>query len=216
MKYKIGASILNADFMRLGEQIAEVAAHVDELHLDVMDGVFVDNISFGTPVIAGIRSAHPDSVIDTHLMISRPHQYWNDFIAIGSDIVSFHYEATAHSYVLLQQLRTAGVQAGISVNPATDVRLLEPIAGCIDRLVIMTVEPGFGGQAFELQMLKKIELARKIVGDDVDIEVDGGINDRTIVDAKAAGANVFVVGSFIFGARDKQGHIALLRDRLTG
>ncbi|TVR05050.1 MAG: ribulose-phosphate 3-epimerase [Spirochaetaceae bacterium] len=214
MNYKIGASILNADFLRLGEQIAEVVPHVDEIHLDVMDGVFVDNISFGVPVVSGIRAAHPDAVIDTHLMISRPHQYAKDFVAMGSNIVTFHLEATDHAYVLLTQLREAGVSAGLVVNPATDVRLIEPVREYLDRLLIMTVEPGFGGQSFIPAMLRKIETARAMLGDGVDIEVDGGINDRTIADVKSAGANVFVVGSFIFGADDKAAQVRRLRDRL--
>ncbi|TVR29237.1 MAG: ribulose-phosphate 3-epimerase [Spirochaetaceae bacterium] len=214
MEYKISASILNADFLRLGTEIDSVASLVDEIHLDVMDGRFVDNISFGAPVVAGIRGAYPQTVIDTHLMISKPHQYWRDFVEIGSDIVTFHYEATDHAYVLLKQLREAGVQAGISLTPATDVRLLEPMSAFIDRILVMTVEPGFGGQSFEPQMLRKIEAARTLFGDRVDIEVDGGINQHTIAQVQSAGANVYVVGSFIFAAEDRSARIAQLREAL--
>ncbi|TVQ35842.1 MAG: ribulose-phosphate 3-epimerase [Spirochaetaceae bacterium] len=214
MDYKIAASILNADFLRLGAELDAVVPLVEEIHLDVMDGLFVDNMSFGAPVVAGIRAAHPSAVIDTHLMISTPHKFWRDFVAIGSNIVTFHYEATDHAYALLRQLREAGVQAGISVTPATDVRLLEPIRESIDRVLVMTVEPGFGGQAFEPQMLRKIETARRLFGDRVDIEVDGGINRQTIKKVKAAGANVFVVGSFIFDAEDRAARVAQLREVL--
>ncbi len=211
MGYKISASILNADFLKLGEELAEVVPLVDEVHLDVMDGVFVENLSFGAPVVAGLRSVYPQAVIDTHLMITRPHQYWRDFVEIGSNIVTFHYEATNHAYALLTQLREAGVAAGISLTPATDARLLEPVQELFDRLLIMTVEPGFGGQSFEPAMLRKIEAARALLGPDVDIEVDGGINDVTIADAKSAGANVFVVGSYIFGSTDRAGRVRRLR-----
>lgn len=215
MTYKIGASILNADFLQLGAEISSVVSLVDELHLDVMDGVFVENISFGAPVVSGIRAAHPDTVIDTHLMISRPHQFWKDFVDIGSDIVTFHAEATVHGYALLKQLREAGVAAGISLNPATDIGAIEPVREYIDRVLIMTVEPGFGGQSFEPAMLRKIESARRLVGDGVDIEVDGGINDRTVAEVKSAGANVFVVGSFLFGASDRAERVARLRAAIS-
>ncbi len=215
MNYKIGASILNADFLQLGSEISSVISLVDELHLDVMDGVFVENISFGAPVVSGIRAAHPDAIIDTHLMISRPHQFWKDFVDIGSNIVTFHAEATTHGYALLKQLRQAGVAAGVSLNPATDIAALEPVREYIDRVLIMTVEPGFGGQSFEPAMLRKIESARKMFGDAVDIQVDGGINDRTVAEAKSAGANVFVAGSFIFGAADRADRVAQLRAAIS-
>lgn len=214
MEYKIAASILNANFLKLGEEVDSVVDHVDELHLDVMDGIFVDNISFGPPVLSGLRRAYPQTVLDAHLMITAPHTYWPAFRDIGSDIITFHYEATHHSFILLKQLREAGVQAGISMTPATDVRLLEPIRPYIDRILVMTVEPGFGGQSIVPEMLQKVEKARTIFGDDVDIEVDGGINDATIRSAKDAGANVFVVGSYIFKAADRGAQVAQLRERV--
>ena len=214
MEYKISASILNANFLKLGEELEEIAPLVDEIHLDVMDGMFVDNLTFGAPVVAGVRAAYPGSIIDTHLMITTPHRYWRDFVEIGSNIVTFHYEATDHAYALLKQLREAGVAAGISLTPATDVRLLEPVREYIDRILIMTVEPGFGGQSFESAMLRKVEAARELLGPSLDIEVDGGINDRTIADVRSAGANVFVVGSHIFGSTDRAGRVRELRDAL--
>ncbi len=214
MKYKIAASILNADFLRLGAEIDSLIEHIDELHLDVMDGVFVENLSFGAPVIGGLKEAYPKTFTEAHLMISRPHDYWLDFKEAGCDVVTFHYEATDHSYMLLKNMRDAGIQSGISLTPQTPVSALEPIREYIDRVLIMTVEPGFGGQAFEPAMLRKVEAARKLLGNDVDVEVDGGVKDSTIRQVKDAGANVFVVGSFLFKADDRAGRVATLREAL--
>lgn len=209
--YKIAASILNADFYELGTSIASVAPLIDELHFDVMDGEFVENISFGLPVIESLRPRLPDVVFDVHLMIQNPGFYWEKFCKAGGDIVVFHYEATSHSYMILKNIREAGKKAGISLNPQTDVGLLESIKEYIDRVLIMTVEPGFGGQSFIAPICRKIEKARKIFGDSIDIEVDGGINGTTIADAMNAGANVFVVGSYIFAADDKVARIHELK-----
>ena len=215
MDYKIAASILNADFLHLQGEIDEIAGGVDELHLDVMDGVFVENISFGPSVLSGLSEAYPGKTLEAHLMIIRPHDYWKQFQEIGSRIITFHYEATHHAYILLRDLREAGVQAGISITPGTPASALTSIANYIDRLLIMTVEPGFGGQAFIPEMLGKIEGARKLLGDDVDIEVDGGIDEQTIGDAKSAGANVFVVGSYLFKAKDRTANLQALREKLA-
>ncbi len=214
MHYKIAASILNADFLHLKEEIDDVADGIDEIHLDVMDGLFVENISFGPSVVSGVVAAYPRLTTEAHLMIVRPHDYWKAFMKIGAKIITFHYEATHHAYMLLKELREAGVSAGISINPATPASVLTPIAEYIDRLLIMTVEPGFGGQQFVPPMLGKIERARKLLGDDVDIEVDGGINEHTIVEAQSAGANVFVVGSYLFKAQDRRANLEALREKL--
>lgn len=214
MKYRVAASILSADFLDLRRDIDRVIDHVDELHLDVMDGIFVENISFGAPVIAGLRGAYPAHFSEAHLMISRPHDYWSAFRDVGCNVVTFHYEATDHSYMLLKNLRDGAVQAGISLTPQTPATVLEPIREFIDRLLIMTVEPGFGGQAFEPAMLRKIETARQILGDEVDIEVDGGIKDTTIRQVRDAGANIFVSGSYLFKAEDPAERVAALRDAL--
>jgi ribulose-phosphate 3-epimerase len=211
---KISASILDADFMRLKEDIDKIVDEVDELHLDVMDGVFVDNISFGPSIISRVRDTYPHAFLDTHIMISRPEALWPAFEKAGSNVITFHYEATPHAYIVCKQLRDAGIAAGMSVTPVTDVRLLEPIREHIDRLLIMTVEPGFGGQSFVPAMLRKIEAARKLLGDDVDIEVDGGIKDSTVADAHKAGANVFVAGSYIFKSDDPRARVLRLRERL--
>ncbi|AEJ61985.1 ribulose-phosphate 3-epimerase [Spirochaeta thermophila DSM 6578] len=213
--YKLSASILNANFARLGDEIREVEDLIDELHLDVMDGHYVDNISFGLPVIGTLRKEFSSLVFDTHLMISHPERYWEEFIEAGSDILVFHLEATPKAFLILQRIKEKGRLAGISLNPATDVRLLEPVKDLLDRVLIMTVEPGFGGQRFLTPMLRKIEQAREILGDRVDIEVDGGINPTTIVEARSAGATTFVVGSSIFQSEDKRGEILRLREALA-
>jgi ribulose-phosphate 3-epimerase len=209
---KIGASILDADFLHLKDQIDAVIEVADEIHLDVMDGVFVDNISFGPSVISQVRAAYPDAFLDTHLMISRPEAMWRIFENAGSNVITFHYEMTPHTYILCKEMRETGVRAGVSVTPATDVEVLEPIKEYVDRVLTLTVEPGFGGQAFVRPMLRKIEKARKLFGDDVDIQVDGGIKDATILDTKKAGANVFVAGSYIFGAEDPRERVLKLKD----
>ena len=214
MEYKIAASILNVDFLHLKEEIDSVIEGIDELHLDVMDGMFVENISFGAPVLSGLAATYPDTPGEAHLMIARPRDYWRAFKQIGARIITFHYEATPHAYILLKELREAGIQAGISITPATPISALTTITGEIDRLLIMTVEPGFGGQTFIPGMLDKIEKARSLLGDDVDIEVDGGIDEKTIGDAKLAGANIFVVGSYLFKATDRMRNLATLRERL--
>lgn len=214
MKYKISASILNANFLKLGEEIAEIKEYIDEIHLDVMDGHYVDNISFGPELISCIRKEYGSITLDTHLMIDNPDKYWINFIEAGSDILVFHQEATQRAYIILKKIKEMGKLAGISINPATDISLISPLKEIIDRVLIMTVEPGFGGQDFIKPMLKKIEKAREILGDTIDIEVDGGINDKTIRDARNAGANTFVVGSYIFRAKDKVAEIEKLREQL--
>lgn len=200
--------------MRLKQDLDVVVDEVDELHLDVMDGVFVDNISFGPAVISRLRATYPEAFLDTHIMVSRPQALWPAFAAAGSNVITFHYEATPHAYIICKQLAEAGVAAGMSVTPVTDVSLLEPIREHIHRVLIMTVEPGFGGQSFVPAMLRKIEKARKLLGDDVDIEVDGGIKDSTIGSALDAGANVFVAGSYIFKSDDPAGRVHTLREIL--
>jgi len=214
MDYKISASILNADFSDLKSDISEIIDAVDEIHCDVMDGSFVDNISFGAPVIKALKKTFPHACYDTHLMISDPGKYYGSYIDAGSDILVFHYEATPHSHILLSKIRESGIKGGLSLTPATPVQSVEPVKELLDRLLIMTVEPGFGGQKYIDAMNRKIEAARKMLGDGVDIQVDGGINDLTLPGARDAGANVFVVGSFIFRAEDKLERVRSLRSLL--
>jgi len=215
MNYKIAASILNANFLHLKQEIDAVISHVDEIHLDIIDGVFADNISFGPPVLENIRATYPNAVLDTHMMLMRPELFWKAFHKLGSTFITFHYEVTPHSYIILKQMKDAGVKTGMALTPATDCSALEAIKDLIDRVLILTVEPGFGGQDMIPQMLTKVERTRKMFGERVDIEVDGGINDKTIRSAKDAGANVFVIGSYIFKAEDKKTRVATLRDQLT-
>ncbi len=204
MDFKLSASILNADFLNLEKDIDEVIDSIDEIHFDIMDGSFVNNISYGPQVLSSLKKKYEKITFDTHLMIDNPSKYWRKFYDAGSDFIVFHYEATPHSYIILKNIRDANAKSGISITPGTDVSLLKPIKNYIDRILIMTVEPGFGGQKCIPEMLSKVEKARKMFDKQVDIEVDGGINDRNIADFKKAGANVFVVGSYIFKANNKK------------
>ena len=201
--------------MSLGSEIEGIVDVIDEIHLDVMDGVFVDNISFGVPVVTSVHKAFPDAFLDTHLMISRPGFFWEPFQKAGSNLVTIHYEADPHAYIILSRIRSSGVGAGISLTPATDARLLEPLKEVLDRVLVMTVEPGFGGQKFIEAMLRKVDVTRKLLGPEVDVEVDGGVDPTTIGRLRDAGANVFVVGSYIFKAEDKPAAVQALRDALA-
>jgi len=204
MEYKLSASILNANFLSLKKDIDSVIKYIDEIHLDIMDGHFVENLSYGFPILEALKNQNYKKPLDTHLMISNPQKYWKSFCKQGSDILTFHYETTSHSYIILKKILEFGCQAGISLTPATPIEVINPIKNYIDRILIMTVEPGFGGQSLIPEMLEKIEKARRIVGDGVDIEVDGGVKPKLINDLKKAGANVFVVGSYIFKAGNKK------------
>lgn len=212
VKPKISASILSANPLELRPQLAEVLPLLDEVHLDIMDGVFVNNISFGPGVAGAIRSAFPAAVIDTHLMVSRPDRLWRHFSEAGSDSITFHLEALDEHFGLLEEMAAVGLRAGVAISPATDVHLIAPVVHAIDRLLVATVEPGQGGQGFQAHLLPKIEAARRILGENCDLQLDGGINDKTIQDARLAGANVFVVGSYIFSANDSRERVSRLRD----
>ncbi|TYB30832.1 MAG: ribulose-phosphate 3-epimerase [Candidatus Mcinerneyibacterium aminivorans] len=211
MDFKISASILNANFLNLQKDIDEVIDVIDEIHFDIMDGRFVENISYGPQVLSSLRKRYKETVFDTHLMIDNPGKYWKNFQKAGSDIIVFHYEATPHSYIILKKIKESGLKSGISVTPGTDISILKPLKNYLDRLLIMTVEPGFGGQKYIPEMLKKVEKARKIFGNKIDIEVDGGIKNSNIKDFKDAGANVFVIGSYIFKADNKKQNVMNLR-----
>lgn len=197
----ISASILNADFSHLDQQIKAVEqAGVSWIHLDIMDGHFVPNLSFG-PQIASICRKITKLPLDTHLMISNPDQFIDAFADAGSDYISVHVENNPHIHRTLQKIHNKGKQAGIVVNPGTPIQSIYPVLHMVKFVLIMTVNPGFGGQSFIDSTLDKIsELSRKIENEklDVMIEVDGGINAETLPIAKKAGANIFVVGSYIF------------------
>ena len=202
---KIAPSILSADFSRIGEEILAVEdAGVDLIHVDVMDGHFVPNITIGPPVVASIKkTAHVP--LDVHLMIEAPDRYIQSFADAGSDIITVHAEATVHLHRAIHLIRETGVKAGVALNPATPLAGIEHVISDINLLLIMTVNPGFGGQEFIKSMLPKIRAARDMidrVSPDVLLEVDGGITLQNIEAVKEAGVDIFVAGSSIFLSED--------------
>ena len=211
---KIAPSILSADFTRLGEDVASIAA-ADYIHCDVMDGVFVPNISFGMPVLQSLRTV-TDKILDVHLMITRPLRYVREFAALGSDLIVFHVEADASENTMeaVKTVKALGKKVGLAVKPATPASALEPFMELLDMALVMTVEPGFGGQSFMVDMLPKVEAVRGMVerrGLACEVEVDGGVNRETARRCREAGANVLVAGSSVFRAADRAAEIAMLR-----
>ncbi|UCE73611.1 MAG: ribulose-phosphate 3-epimerase [Methanomassiliicoccales archaeon] len=212
---KIAPSILSADFGNLAEAIKEAEqGGADLIHIDVMDGQFVSNITIGPVVIKGIRSI-TKLPFDVHLMISNPEKYIPDFIKAGSDIITVHTEATNHLHGAIQLIKKQKVRAGVALNPSTPIGVVENIMEDVDMIVVMTVNPGFGGQGFIKTMLPKINEARKIIersGHDIDLEVDGGINPENSKLVVDAGANILVAGSAVFrGAGSIGDNIAKLK-----
>lgn len=210
---KISPSILACDFARMGEEIARVDKFSDYLHVDVMDGIFVPNISFGMPVIKSIRKV-TDIIFDVHLMIERPERYIEEFAKLGSDIITIHYESTSDPESVLKMIRATGKKAGISIKPGTDYSVLLPLLPLCDLVLVMTVEPGFGGQKFMHDMMAKVSALRAVIERekyDIEIEVDGGINAETAAIASEAGANVLVAGSSVFAADDAKAAIEEMR-----
>lgn len=205
MDYYIAPSLLSADFGRLAEEIRAVEkAGADLLHLDVMDGRFVPNITIGPPVVAAIRKA-ASLPLDVHLMIVEPERYLEAFAAAGADVITVHAEATPHLQRAVARIRELGKKAGVALNPGTSLSGVEWVLTDVDMVLVMTVNPGFGGQAYIPSMTGKIELLRSQLlrsGLAVDIEVDGGIKDDNVAKVVKAGANVIVSGSGIFGTKD--------------
>ena len=201
-KIIIAPSLLAADFSKLKEEITEVEKlGAEYLHLDVMDGNFVPNISFGAPVISSLRK-HSNLVFDVHLMVNEPDYLIKDF-ADFSDIITIHAEATKHLNRTIQLIKSFGKKVGVALNPSTSLDVIKYDLDNIDMVLIMTVNPGFGGQKFIPEMIQKIKDLRKI-NKNIDIEVDGGINDKTAKLVKEAGANVLVAGSYIFSGNYKE------------
>ncbi len=196
-KIKIAPSILACDFSRLGEEIQHVIeAGADMIHVDVMDGHFTPNITIGPPVVASFRGISTVPV-DVHLMITDPDDYVEAFADAGADIISFHVEAALHPLRLIDKIKDLGCKAGIVLNPGTSQDEIEFLIDGVDMVLVMTVNPGFGGQAFIPEMLEKITLVRAMLGDR-DLEVDGGINQTTAAEVYEAGANILVAGNHIF------------------
>ena len=211
---KISPSVLAADFSKLAAEVARVEqAGVDMLHLDVMDGNFVPNITFGAPVIKAMRP-HSKLFFDVHLMIDRPERYIADFIKAGADGITVHFESTEHPAAVLEAIKEAGLKAAVSVSPKTPIDVVYPLLPLCDMVLVMTVEPGFGGQKLiphTLDKVKALSAEIKRQGLAVDIQADGGINDDTLADVLAAGVNVVVAGSSIFGAPDSAAAVAKMR-----
>lgn len=213
---KIAPSILSADFTRLGEEVRNVEkAGADYIHIDVMDGHFVPNITIGPLIVKAVRKL-TKLPLDVHLMISNPDPYVDDFVQAGADILTIHAEAVTHLHRSVQHIRKTGAKPGVALNPATPPECLQYVIGGIEMVVVMSVNPGFGGQEFIPEVIPKIEWIRDLIrarGLSVEIQVDGGIGPETIHKVAMAGADVFVAGSAVFYSRDYAETIRVMKEK---
>lgn len=211
---KVAPSILSADFSRLAEEIKKVEhAGADMIHIDIMDGHFVPNLTFGAPVVAAIRKV-TKLPFDVHLMVNNPQDLVGPFVNAGADIITIHAETTPHLHRLLQAVKNHGIKAGVSLNPSTPLCFVSEVLSYADMVLLMSVNPGFGGQKFIPETIDKIKRLKRMITTrnlTVDIEIDGGINKQTATDTIAAGANILVAGSAIYGASDIAEAIRSLR-----
>lgn len=215
---KIAPSILAADYANFASELKRIEeTSAEYVHIDIMDGQFVPNISFGADVVASMRK-HSKLVFDCHLMVVNPERYVDAFAQAGADIMTIHAESTLHIHGALQKIKAVGMKAGVVINPGTPVSAIESVLSLVDQVLIMTVNPGFGGQAFIPEMLEKVAKVAQLrdeKGYDFDIEVDGGVDNKTIKACYDAGANVFVAGSYLFKASDLAAQVETLRVALN-
>jgi ribulose-phosphate 3-epimerase len=207
MKIKIAPSILSADFGKINEEIITIEKSSDIIHIDVMDGNFVPNLTFGAPVVKRIKTR---LIKDCHLMVNHPETYIKGFVDAGAGIITVHAEACSHLHGVIQQIKSFNIRVGVAINPHTGLNVLKYVVKDIDMLLIMSVNPGFGGQEFIADVLPKIEEARKLYPK-LDIQVDGGINEKTAKEVIKAGANILVAGNYIFCSEDRIKAISSLR-----
>ncbi|CAI2597301.1 Ribulose-phosphate 3-epimerase [Apilactobacillus kunkeei] len=211
---KVAPSILSADYLNLQSDIEKVEKDAELLHIDVMDGSFVPAISYGPNWVPQIRKIS-NLVLDVHLMVVNPERFVDEFADKGADIIGVHVEATPHIHRALQMIKNKGVKAEVVINPGTPVEAIKPVLYMVDQVLVMTVNPGFGGQKFLDETVKKIKQLddiKKAEGYDFDIEIDGGVNNKTVQAAAKAGATVAVAGSYVFGAENPAERIQAIKD----